>query len=72
MAAPFIEHRPKSSDPQASTSHFVIVLAGGQEVGGSFKTHSTFRTRLPWRTAAAPPFDYSSVRRGTPARSVII
>jgi hypothetical protein len=38
MTAAFIEHRPKSSDPKESTSHFVIVLAGGQEVGGSFKT----------------------------------
>ena len=37
MTAAFIEHRPKSSDPQASTSHFVIVLAGGQEIG-NFKT----------------------------------
>ena len=32
MAAAYIEHRPKSTDPATSTSHFVIV-SGGKEVG---------------------------------------
>jgi hypothetical protein len=40
MAAAFIEHRPKSTDPKSATSHFVIVLAGGKEVGGTFKTQA--------------------------------
>lgn len=36
MTAAFIEHRPKSSDPKESTTHYVIG-AGGKE-HGSFKT----------------------------------
>jgi hypothetical protein len=44
MAAAFIEHRPKSSEPIIDTSHFVIVLAGGQEIG-SFKTQERAKNR---------------------------
>lgn len=36
MTAAYIEHRPKSNDPNASTSHFVIVANGSE--AGSFKT----------------------------------
>jgi hypothetical protein len=36
MTAAFIEHRPKSPDPQTATSHFVIVVSG-KEVG-SYRT----------------------------------
>ncbi len=52
MTAAFIEHRPKSSDPQASTSHFVIVLAGGQEIG-NFKTQKEAKDK-PATTAIGP------------------
>lgn len=36
MTAAFIEHRPKSSDPNASTSHYVIVANGTEQ--GQFTT----------------------------------
>jgi len=36
MTAAFIEHRPKSLDPNAGTTHFVIVV-GGKE-SGLFRT----------------------------------
>jgi len=36
MTAAFIEHRPKSSDPATTTSHFVIVADGVEQ--GSFQT----------------------------------
>ena len=36
MAAAYIEHRPKSTDPNASTSHFVILVNGAE--AGSFRT----------------------------------
>jgi hypothetical protein len=36
MTAAFIEHRPKSSDPKAETSHFVVVADGKES--GNFKT----------------------------------
>ena len=38
MAAAYIEHRPKSSDPNAATSHFVIVVNGSER-------HGTFQTQ---------------------------
>jgi len=59
MAAAFIEHRPKSSEPIIDTSHFVIVLAGGQEIG-SFKTQERAKNRAygqgfrPVRVARTP------------------
>ena len=37
MAAAYIEHRPKSTDKEATTSHYVIVT-GGAEKHGTFKT----------------------------------
>ncbi len=37
MTAAFIEHRPKSSDPNTSTTHYVIVSGG--------KEHGNFRTQ---------------------------
>jgi hypothetical protein len=43
MAAVFVD-RPKSSDAKADTSHFVIVLAGGQEIG-NFKTQEAAKDR---------------------------
>jgi hypothetical protein len=44
MSAAFIEHRPKSSELDAETSHFVIVLARGLEIG-SFKTQERAKNR---------------------------
>jgi hypothetical protein len=43
MTAAYIEHRPKASDPEASTSYFVIV-AGGRE-HGRFKTQKEAKDR---------------------------
>jgi hypothetical protein len=43
MTAAFIEHRPKSSDPQAATSHYVIV-ANGQE-HGNFSTQQAAKQK---------------------------
>lgn len=37
VTAAYIEHRPKSSDPNTSTSYFAIVAAGGREQA-RFKT----------------------------------
>lgn len=37
MTAAFIEHRPKSSDPNAGTSHYVIVV-NGRETGDNYRT----------------------------------
>jgi hypothetical protein len=36
MTAAYIEHRPKSTDPKAATTHFVIVANGVEH--GNFKT----------------------------------
>ncbi len=36
MAAAFIEHRPKSNDPNTATSHYVIVTGGKEQ--GNYKT----------------------------------
>ncbi len=36
MAAAYIEHRPKSTDSTAATTHFVVVTGGKEQ--GSFKT----------------------------------
>lgn len=36
MTAAYIEHRPKSSDPTAGTSHFVIVVDGKES--GNYRT----------------------------------
>jgi hypothetical protein len=44
MAAAFIEHRPKSFEPKTDTSHFVIVLATGVEIG-HFKTEERAKNR---------------------------
>lgn len=44
MAAAFIEHRPKSFEPKTATSHFVIVLATGVEMG-HFKTEERAKNR---------------------------
>jgi hypothetical protein len=37
MSAAFVEHRPRSTDPQEMTRHYVIIV-NGREVGGEFKT----------------------------------
>jgi hypothetical protein len=37
MAAAFIEHRPRSTDSNEGTHHY-IVIANGTEVGGQFST----------------------------------
>ncbi len=37
MAAAYIEHRPKSTDQNATTSHYVIVTDGAEK-HGSFQT----------------------------------
>jgi hypothetical protein len=44
MAAAFIERRPKSFEPKTHTSHFVIVLATGVEIG-RFKTEERAKNR---------------------------
>ena len=44
MAAAFIERRPKSFEPKTDTSHFVIVLATGAEIG-RFKTEERAKIR---------------------------
>jgi hypothetical protein len=44
MAAAFIERRPKSFEPKTDTSHFVIVLATGVEIG-RFKTEERAKIR---------------------------
>ena len=33
MTAAFIEHRPKSTDKEAATSHYVIVVDGAEKHG---------------------------------------
>lgn len=38
MTAAFVEHRPKSTDSTASTSHYVIVVDGKEQ--GNFKTQA--------------------------------
>lgn len=43
MTAAYIEHRPKSSDPNASTSHYVIVVNGKET--GNFKTQKTAKDK---------------------------
>jgi hypothetical protein len=43
MAAAFIEHRPKSSDKNASTSHHVIVVHGEEE--GPFTTQKAAKDK---------------------------
>jgi hypothetical protein len=37
MTAAFIEHRPKSTDKNAGTTHHVIVV-NGEETGAKYKT----------------------------------
>ena len=43
MTAAFIEHRPRSSDPAATVSHYVIVT-GGREVG-TFQTQKAAKDK---------------------------
>lgn len=44
MAAAYIEHRPKSSDPKTTTSHYVIVIDG--------KEHGPYSTQQAAKEAA--------------------
>ena len=44
MAAAYIEHRPKSTDPKADVSHYVIVT-GGAEKHGEFKTQKAAKDK---------------------------
>ena len=44
MAAAYIEHRPKSTDEDAATSHYVIVV-DGVEKHGDFKTQKAAKDR---------------------------
>jgi hypothetical protein len=37
MSPAFIEHRPRSTDPQEKTRHYVVIV-NGKEVGGEFET----------------------------------
>lgn len=43
MSAAYIEHRPKSSDPNASTAHYVIVVNGKEE--GPFSTQQAAKDK---------------------------
>ena len=43
MSAAYIEHRPKSSDPSASTTHYVIVVNGKEE--GPFSTQKAAKDK---------------------------
>lgn len=43
MAAAYIEHRPKSTDPKAATSHFVIVTGGAEH--GHFSTQKAAKDK---------------------------
>ncbi len=44
MTAAYIEHRPRSTDPAATTSHHVIVT-GGKETGETFKTQKAAKDK---------------------------
>ena len=44
MAAAYIEHRPKSTNKDAETSHYVIVT-GGAEKHGTFKTQKAAKEK---------------------------
>ena len=44
MPAAYIEHRPRSTDPDTTTSHYVIV-SGGREVGGTFSTQKAAKDK---------------------------
>ena len=43
MTAAFVEHRPKSSDPTAGTSHYVVVV-NGQDTG-NFSTQKAAKDK---------------------------
>lgn len=43
MTAAFIEHRPKSTDKDAATSHFVIVTKGEEQ--GNFSTQKAAKDK---------------------------
>ena len=37
MAAAYVEHRPRSTDPDATVKHYVVIV-NGKEEGGEFST----------------------------------
>lgn len=43
MAAAFIEHRPRSTDPAAETKHYTIVSGGAEH--GEFKTQAAAKDK---------------------------
>lgn len=43
MTAAYIEHRPKSTDKNATTSHYVIVVNGSEQ--GNFSTQKSAKDK---------------------------
>lgn len=58
MTAAFIEHRPKSTDKNAATSHYVIVVSGKEQ--GNYTTQKAAKDKAC--AAAYRPVHVARVR----------